>query len=85
VWRDAPFREVVASRGKIRRAEPVSALYEKGRVHHVGVFAELEEQLLSFTTDGYEGSRSPDRADACIWAVSDLAVRKQSSLFLTSV
>lgn len=84
-WRDAPYREVVASRGKIRRAEPVSALYERGFVHHVGVFPELEEQLLSFTTSGYEGSRSPDHADAAVWAVSDLAVKKVHTFAFASV
>lgn len=66
------FREVSASRGKEVRAEPASTLYEQGKVHHVGRFAELEDQLCAFTTAGYMGDRSPDRADAAIWGLADL-------------
>jgi PBSX family phage terminase large subunit len=67
------FREVHASRGKIIRAEPVSTLYERGKVHHVGdVFPELEDQMCNFTTMGYMGDRSPDRADALVWALTEL-------------
>jgi phage terminase large subunit-like protein len=67
------FREVRASRGKVIRAEPVAALYEQGKVHHVGdVFGPLEDQLCNFTTMGYMGDRSPDRADALIWALAEL-------------
>lgn len=66
------FREVTASRGKVVRAEPISTLYEQGKVHHVGMLSELEDQLCAFTSAGYMGDRSPDRADACIWALSDL-------------
>ena len=65
-----PFRGVHASRGKITRAEPVSALYEQGRVHHVGVFGPLEDQLTSY--DGSRGSSSPDRLDALCWAIHEL-------------
>jgi phage terminase large subunit-like protein len=67
-----PVREVRASRGKHVRAEPISTLYEQGKVRHAGTFSKLEDQLLSFTTAGYLGDRSPDRADAMIWAVADL-------------
>lgn len=67
-----PVREVRASRGKHVRAEPISTLYEQGKVRHVGTFPRLEDQLLSFTTAGYLGDRSPDRADAMIWAIADL-------------
>ncbi len=67
----APFRAVRASRGKIVRAEPVAALYEQGRVHHVGVLAALEEELFAFETM-IEAGKSPDRADALIWAVTEL-------------
>jgi len=67
-----PFRKVTASRGKHVRAEPFSALYEAGKVRHVGVFPELEEELAGFSTTGYTGSRSPNRADALIWALSEL-------------
>ena len=74
VDRSVPYRKVHASRGKRVRAEPVAALYEQGRVHHVGVLSELEEQMCSWAPDGLGGS--PDRVDALVWAVTDLAVRK---------
>jgi phage terminase large subunit-like protein len=67
-----PIKTVSASRGKIARAEPIAALYEQGRVKHAGSFPELEDQLISFTRDGYVGQRSPDRADAAIWALTEL-------------
>ncbi|QQM29307.1 DNA-packaging protein [Martelella lutilitoris] len=70
--RNASFKEVVASRGKVVRAEPISALYEQGKVHHVGVFADLEDQQCNFTTSGYIGEGSPDRADAGVWALTEL-------------
>jgi phage terminase large subunit-like protein len=66
------FKEVVASRGKAVRAEPIAALYEQGRVHHVGIFPDLEDQFCNFTTSGYVGDGSPDRADAAIWALTEL-------------
>ena len=66
------FREVTASRGKAVRAEPISVLYEQGKVHHVGSHPELEDQLCAFTTAGYTGDRSPDRADALIWGLTSL-------------
>lgn len=72
--RSVPVHMVTASRGKSVRAEPVSALYEQGKVRHVGRFPELEDQMLSFSTAGYGGDRSPDRADALVWALSDLMV-----------
>jgi len=67
-----PYTAVTASRGKVIRAEPVSALYEDGKVHHVGYFPELESELCDFTTTGYKGSASPNRADALVWAISEL-------------
>ena len=66
------FSEVVASRGKVQRAEPIAALYEQGRVTHLGDLAELEDQLCQMTTSGYLGDGSPDRADALVWALSEL-------------
>lgn len=69
---NAPVRVISASRGKIQRAEPISTLYERGIVHHVGRFAVLEDQLCAFTTQGYRGEGSPDRADALVWALTDL-------------
>ena len=65
------YRAVRASRGKVTRAEPIAALYEQGRVHHVGNLAQLEDQLCLFTPDG-EFQTSPDRADALVWALTDL-------------
>lgn len=64
-----PVREVHASRGKHVRAEPISNLFAQGKVKLVGRFEELENQLLDFTTAGYNGLRSPDRADAMIWGL----------------
>lgn len=66
-----PVRKVHASRGKRMRAEPVAALYEQGRVHHVGDLAALEDQLTTWTPDA---AGSPDRMDALVWAITDLAV-----------
>jgi hypothetical protein len=62
---------ISASRGKVVRAEPISALYEQGRVHHAGLFLELEDQLASFTADFNRAGGSPDRLDAAVWALSD--------------
>lgn len=67
-----PFKKVVASRGKVARAEPFSALYESGKVRHVGAFPQLEDELTAFSTYGYTGSGSPNRADALIWALAEL-------------
>lgn len=67
-----PFRAVSASRGKAVRAEPFSALYEAGKVRHAGVFPELEDELSGFSTAGYTGGKSPNRADALIWALAEL-------------
>lgn len=67
-----PVRLVTASRGKVVRAEPIAALYERGMVHHVGQFGELEEQLGMTTTGGYQGGGSPDRMDALVWALTEL-------------
>ncbi|MET3710396.1 phage terminase large subunit-like protein [Sphingomonas trueperi] len=70
--RNAPFKEVVASRGKAIRAEPIAALYEQGKVSHVGVFADLEDQMCNFTPSGFVGEGSPDRADALVWGLSEI-------------
>jgi phage terminase large subunit-like protein len=67
-----PFRPVTASRGKVVRAEPISALVETGKIRFAGIFRELEDELCAFTTHGYMGENSPNRADAMIWAFSDL-------------
>jgi predicted phage terminase large subunit-like protein len=71
---NVPIKAVHASRGKVTRAEPISALYEQHRVHHVGGFSTLEDQLTAFTSD-FDRARagySPDRLDALVWAISEL-------------
>jgi phage terminase large subunit-like protein len=71
---NVPFTAVHAAHGKVARAEPVAALYEQGRVHHLGAFAPLEDQMCAFSADfdrdiaGY----SPDRVDALVWALTEL-------------
>jgi len=67
-----PVKKVTASRGKAVRAEPFSSLYELGKVRHVGILAKLEDELCAFSTNGYTGSGSPNRADACIWGLAEL-------------
>lgn len=67
-----PFKLVNASRGKVVRAEPISALTEQGKIRFVGTFPKLEEELCAFTTTGYLGERSPNRADAFVWAMTEL-------------
>lgn len=66
------FKMVTASRGKVQRAEPFSALYEQGKVCHVGYLPELEDEMSAFSTYGYTGAYSPNRADALIWALAEL-------------
>lgn len=67
-----PYKQVTATRGKAVRAEPFSALYEQGKIRHVGMFSELEDELVAFTTNGFAGDRSPNRADAWIWVLTEL-------------
>ena len=75
VDRTVPYRKVTASRGKRVRAEPVAAMYEQGRVHHVRGLEELEAQMCSWTPDGGQGS--PDRLDALVWACTELGLGKR--------
>lgn len=63
---------VNATRAKHVRAEPISALYTLGRVHHVGTFPELENEMCLMTAHGYEGNGSPDRVDAAVWGLTEL-------------
>ena len=74
VDRSLPIKLVHASRGKVIRAEPISALYEQGRVHHVGMFDELEDQMCTFSPDNIRTGAmgSPDRVDALVWGLSEL-------------
>lgn len=68
-----PYKAVRASRGKLLRAEPVAALYERGLVHHVGHFPKLEDQLCSFTQDfDRKTEGSPDRLDGLVWGATEL-------------
>ncbi len=66
------YEGVHASRGKVTRAEPVAALYEQGRVSHVGTFTELEDQMCTFTPFGIVGNGLKDRTDALVWALTKL-------------
>lgn len=75
--KNAPIKVVWASRGKIARAEPVAALYEQGKVKHVGAFPDMEDQMCAFLPDGYAEDGSPDRADALVWAMTDLMLQKR--------
>jgi phage terminase large subunit-like protein len=68
--RDISYRKVTASRGKQVRAEPISALYEQGRVHHVGTHGKLEDEMTQW--DPLAGMRSPSRMDALVWVLTDL-------------
>jgi phage terminase large subunit-like protein len=70
-----PFKAVHASRGKVVRAEPIAAMYEQRKVHHVGGFATLEDQMCAFTSDFDRGRSgySPDRVDALVWALTELS------------
>lgn len=74
VDRDVSFKAVRATRGKLVRAEPIAALYEQGRVHHVGYLPQLEAQMCNYT--GIDGEKSPDRLDALVWAITELASGK---------
>lgn len=77
-----PIREVRATKGKQVRAEPISALYEQGRIHHIGVFEELEEQLTTWTPDA---PKSPDRLDALVWAFTELIQHSGALSYLQAI
>lgn len=85
VRKTAPVVLVNASRGKMLRAEPVSALYEQGRIRHVvadpadNPLAELEEEMRHATTAGYLGEGSPNRLDALVWALTDLFLAEETA------
>jgi phage terminase large subunit-like protein len=74
VDRSVPVKLVHASRGKVVRAEPISALYEQGRIHHVGLFDKLEDQMCEFSIDNVRNANtgSPDRVDALVWGLSEV-------------
>jgi phage terminase large subunit-like protein len=77
-----PYKKVNATRGKRVRAEPISALYEQGRVHHVGSFEMLEDQMVTWTPDM---PKSPDRIDALVWALTDLNEGSTSMMALSAM
>lgn len=70
--KDIPYARVHASRGKRTRAEPVSAFYEQGRVHHVGCFEKLEDEQCNWMPD--DGQESPNHMDALVWACTELMI-----------
>jgi phage terminase large subunit-like protein len=76
------YRGVHAKRGKYVRAEPIAALYEQGRVAHVGVFSSLEDQMCRYVPDDFDGS--PDRVDALVWALTDLMLDWQPAKYSDS-
>lgn len=80
--RNVAYSAVHASRGKAKRAEPIEALYEQGRVHHVGQFATLEDQMCSFVPQDADASNSPDRMDALVWALTDLSSTSEPDMWL---
>ena len=67
-----PYKAVTATRNKQVRAEPVAALYEQGKIRHVGYLTALEDELSNMTTNGYVGTGSPNRADAVVWGFTEL-------------
>lgn len=73
------YKSVWASHGKVRRAEPISTMYEQHRVHHVGTFAELEDQMCDYEP-GLENQASPDRMDALVWALTYLFVGSDNTV-----
>jgi phage terminase large subunit-like protein len=77
VWREVPFKPVSASKGKQARAEPVAALYEQGRVRHVGGFPALEDQMCNWEPGS--GAASPDRVDALVWALTELVLEPSNA------
>lgn len=80
VDRRLPITVVHASRGKLTRAEPVAALYEQGKVHHVGSFIALEDQMTTYDGSG----ESPDRMDALVWALTDLMLDEDDTVHFGS-
>ena len=78
-----PVKKVTASRGKQVRAEPIAALYEQGRVHHVGYFGELENEMCEWEPG--ISDRSPDRMDALVWALTELSEGSTALTYLASL
>lgn len=81
--RNVPVKLVTASRGKVVRAEPVAALYEQGKIKHMRPMAELEDQMVNMTGDGFVGMGSPDRVDALVWAITELMLQGTDARFVS--
>ena len=81
VDKDVAYKKVHASRGKLVRAEPISALYEQEKVSHVGTFSKLEDQMCSFTLDS---KSSPDRLDALVWGLTELSKSSGQAIWRVS-
>jgi len=77
--RNIPITRVHAKRGKLTRAEPIASLYEQGRVSHIGMFEKLEDQLCSYAPSSTD---SPDRLDACVYALSECMTRNAAPVLL---
>lgn len=73
-----PIREIRAFKGKWLRAEPVAALYHQGRVHHVGILPDLEDQMVQLTPENLAAGKSPDNLDAAVYAITDLLLQKHA-------
>lgn len=73
------YKKIHASRGKITRAEPVSSLYEQGKVHHVGLFDDMEDEMCSYTA---QSSDSPNRMDALVWSITELMEDSYGEIFI---
>jgi phage terminase large subunit-like protein len=76
VDKNVPIKQIRASKGKWTRAEPIAALYEQNKIHHIGVFPELEDQMCAWS--GEDNEPSPDRLDALVWACSELGLKSST-------
>ena len=76
------YHKVTATRGKIVRAEPIAALYEQARAHHIGQFPQLEDQMCNYTLDS---KQSPDRMDAMVWAMTELMTSQTAMMGLAAL
>jgi phage terminase large subunit-like protein len=79
---NVPITMVTATRGKHVRAQPILSLFEQGKAHTLPGLMKLEEQLASFSLEGYEADGSPDSADAFVWAATELTTSPGAQVFL---
>jgi len=75
---EVSYKDVTASRGKYLRAEPIAAFYERGKVHHVGRYNKLEDEMCLWLP----GDKSPNRMDALVWALTDLMAQSKGNFVL---